>query len=421
MTLTFTGSIVTYMYTMAPNRGSANLYIDNKPQAITTIKAYAPEVRWRSSRTLNVGYGTHTLVVATIGDGYFDIDAIGIDGNFATGTSIYEETSADKFLSTTWTTGSFPSASGGATAYSQTTGDGVNFAFYGSGVSLIFARATNRGYAKITIDGNDMGTIDQYGSSIQWQQRVDFRGLAAGYHVINVTVAGAKQAASSGYFVDVDGFQIAGCPRPECRAWAEQERYDGNYTGLTAILTHGVPTIRDYGFSAEVLWMGDILHGKNYIEVGWRRDTGLGLSGPQANQTRLYWGYWDENRWWTGPPIENWLGDDTTAHTLEIRRINSDPGGMTLAVYVDYVEQGRVYFYGLTPSTTYVGFGGEVTDYIGGVHNAMGVGDFTYLQFNQGLGYTDWPADSINQRSVDYNYQSVFLANGHWQAYGYNP
>lgn len=50
----------------------------------------------------------------------------------------------------------------------------------------------------------------------------------------------------------------------------------------------------------------------------------------------------------------------------------------------------------------------------------MGVGDFSNLQFDDGFGYVNWPQDSVNVPTVMYNYQSIHIADGHWQAYGYN-
>jgi hypothetical protein len=62
--------------------------------------------------------------------------------------------------------------------------------------------------AAITIDGAGKGTIDLYSPSVEWQASSRFCCLGPGKHVVVIRVAGQKSAASTGQFVDLDGFRV---------------------------------------------------------------------------------------------------------------------------------------------------------------------------------------------------------------------
>src|SRR5690349_19405487 len=69
-----------------------------------------------------------------------------------------------------------------------------------------------------------------------------------------------------------------------CRAYAVAFRHDAkNYTAIHAYITYNIPTIRDGGFSSEVLWVPNPNGGVDSIEMGWRRTT--------TGNPIIYWGY----------------------------------------------------------------------------------------------------------------------------------
>lgn len=63
--------------------------------------------------------------------------------------------------------------------------------------------------------------------------------------------------------------------------------------------------------------------------------------------------------------------------------------------------------------------GGEVTDYLAGQHNAMGVTNFEQLEYSLGGSYIPW--NGWTDIVKDYNYQLAGLAPDSFQDYGYNP
>ena len=83
----------------------------------------------------------------------------------------------------------------------------MRLAFTGQGVTYVFTRTFNRGFAEVRIDGTDCGSIDLYSQKTEWQASRRF-AVAPGRHEIEVRVAGRKSPASAGQFVDVDGFVV---------------------------------------------------------------------------------------------------------------------------------------------------------------------------------------------------------------------
>lgn len=205
----FSGGRISYMYTMAYNRGSANVYLDG--QYVETIRAYAPEIRWSAVRTyLFNGSGSHSILIQAVGDGYIDIDGLIVDTAWASNGS-YEDNSYSyiRYIGYTGNSGwthstAFPSASGGSLSFSRTSEDGAVFTFYGNAIAFTYTATYNRGKAAVTIDGKDVGYVDQYSETTQWKTSQIFDNLQYGFHTINITVSGQKNPASRDYYVDVD-------------------------------------------------------------------------------------------------------------------------------------------------------------------------------------------------------------------------
>jgi hypothetical protein len=101
----------------------------------------------------------------------------------------------------------FSQPKNGTISYSDTAWASVEFSFYGTGIQYYYTKAFNRGIAYVYIDGQYVGSVDQYSPTIEWQSSRMFGGLARGYHTIRIYVSGAKQSASQWHWVDVDGFQ----------------------------------------------------------------------------------------------------------------------------------------------------------------------------------------------------------------------
>ena len=70
----FVGSEIAYVYTKAPNRGTAAVLIDGAPRGNLSLNS--PQIEWRQQTVYaGLGEGRHELEIRVI-DGYVDVDAL---------------------------------------------------------------------------------------------------------------------------------------------------------------------------------------------------------------------------------------------------------------------------------------------------------------------------------------------------------
>lgn len=136
-------------------------------------------------------------------------DAAGVWGDWTYGKAFslgeyQEDYSATNPLYTgTWTRAGFAPASSGFVKYSATAGDRVTFTFTGTEAAWIGSRATNRGQARVYVDGVYSQTVDLHSASTV-AQAIAFRAAWAtsGTHTITIEVVGTAGHPK----VDVDAF-----------------------------------------------------------------------------------------------------------------------------------------------------------------------------------------------------------------------
>ena len=76
--LTFEGSGVQWYTLTYPSRGHANVYLDGS--LVETVNNYSPTLHWQVVREYTVPWGTHTLCIEVVGDGFIDVDKICVTG-----------------------------------------------------------------------------------------------------------------------------------------------------------------------------------------------------------------------------------------------------------------------------------------------------------------------------------------------------
>jgi bacillolysin len=122
-------------------------------------------------------------------------------GRFQEGAATY---------SGSWTTASSSQSWGGAVRYATAHGASATFNFNGTDVAWITTRGTNRGKAKIYLDGALMTKVDLYSTATASQlvRRIMFAatGLVDGPHTLKIVVAGTSGRPR----VDIDGFVTLG-------------------------------------------------------------------------------------------------------------------------------------------------------------------------------------------------------------------
>jgi YVTN family beta-propeller protein len=91
--------------------------------------------------------------------------------------------------------------------YSDTTGDSAQVKFSGSSIKLVYAANVNNGPVNLAIDGGAPTSLNEYSSSLQWQQQWSSGTLPMGTHTLVLTV-------TSGTRVNVDAFIVAATAPP---------------------------------------------------------------------------------------------------------------------------------------------------------------------------------------------------------------
>lgn len=129
----------------------------------------------------------------------------------AAGSGAYDDTNGSQLnrIGSSWVQSCcWPNAYQNTVSWANATEDAFTFTFTGSQVRYYFTKASNRGIARVTIDGVDYGTIDLYSPNAQWQQSVLYASLGPGIHTIHIAVSGQKNANSTGFFIDVDRLDV---------------------------------------------------------------------------------------------------------------------------------------------------------------------------------------------------------------------
>jgi hypothetical protein len=208
-TFAFKGPQVTWITVSGPDQGIANVFVDGT--LVATPDHYA------ATRTYNV---RETFSGLSTGDHVLRIEPSGNKNAAATDTFVavdgmqVGDTTADPTPPVTyrWQPDSaFDSMLGfvrsdlGPTATATATT--ATFTFRGPAVVWHTVTGPSMGWARVTVDGVNQGVVDNYDPVGGVVDRV-FGGFADAVHTMVITVLGTKQAASSGTFVAVKGWDV---------------------------------------------------------------------------------------------------------------------------------------------------------------------------------------------------------------------
>ncbi|MDP9353124.1 MAG: S8 family serine peptidase [Chloroflexota bacterium] len=109
-----------------------------------------------------------------------------------------------------WTSEALVGAGGGSVLYGTSHYSDVQFRIPGSAVAFVSVKGPDRGVASARVAGGEVSSLDLYSPSVQTGRVVYARsGLNPTYdNPLYVGATGAKNQASSGFRVDVDGFLV---------------------------------------------------------------------------------------------------------------------------------------------------------------------------------------------------------------------
>lgn len=100
------------------------------------------------------------------------------------------------------------SAAGGALSSSDTPGSAALLEFEGTGVTWVYSKGSNGGFASVLIDGIPRNDVDLYSASTVRQSSTTFGGLAPGKHRFELVVAGRKNPSAAGQSINIDALIV---------------------------------------------------------------------------------------------------------------------------------------------------------------------------------------------------------------------
>ena len=99
--------------------------------------------------------------------------------------------------------------SASSVSYSDAAFDKATLNFVGTGVSWIGTKSNDQGIARVFIDGDYLGDVDQFSATRKFMvTSFSITDLAYGPHTIGVEVTGTKNPESAGYRIEVDAFDV---------------------------------------------------------------------------------------------------------------------------------------------------------------------------------------------------------------------
>ena len=122
---------------------------------------------------------------------------------------LVQQSSTSVKFSGTWTTATGSAYSGGSVKWTKGVNASATYAFTGSGIGLVTARAALRGKVFVYVDGVKRATLDLRGATSN-RLVAYVRGLAYGPHTVKVVALGTAGRPR----VDLDGFVVLRVPPP---------------------------------------------------------------------------------------------------------------------------------------------------------------------------------------------------------------
>jgi uncharacterized protein YkwD len=218
----FTGTSVALVAKTANNYGKARVSLDGA--APEYVDFYSPTALYQQGVYLkeDLENGAHTLTIEwtreknLLSAGYLvNVDALEIMGTLtdAAKPARYQQDNTNFSYAGAWSTSWTWSASGGSFKYTNSPDASVTVRFEGTYLAWVAKTAPWYGKAAVSLDGGDPMYADLYSASTLYKRGVYNTGkLDDGPHTLTISWSGQKNAASSGYQIDVDTFDLLGVP-----------------------------------------------------------------------------------------------------------------------------------------------------------------------------------------------------------------
>ncbi len=207
----FTGTAVKWYGVKGDDHGKADVYIDGTfDETIDEYSASRQDVALLYSKTGLAANTQHTIKIVQRSDknasssGYYtEMDAI----EYQTGTRVDDQSGSITY-SGSWNNTTGPLYMNGTGKYTTSSGDYAQYTFSGTKISLYGVMGSDHGKVDIYLDTVFQTTVDLYQN--RWTAGTllySATGLSNTSHTIKMVVRSDKNAASSGYFAEVDAFE----------------------------------------------------------------------------------------------------------------------------------------------------------------------------------------------------------------------
>ncbi|MEX0417785.1 BppU family phage baseplate upper protein [Bacillus sp. C30] len=90
----------------------------------------------------------------------------------------------------------------------STPGENIEFNFYGTSFSIMYAGVAEGGILDIFVDGTKVSELDTYAATTQYMKRFDVTGLSATNHRVLITQTSRRNASSTGTSLFIEGLKI---------------------------------------------------------------------------------------------------------------------------------------------------------------------------------------------------------------------
>ena len=133
----------------------------------------------------------------------------------------YQQGDANLVYTNAWTVQSATGATGGSFRYVNTSGSSCTVSFNGTYLAWLAKKSPSYGIAKLTLDGEDVGTVDLYNASELYTKVWETGTLANGTHTLKIAWTGTKNTLAIATNISVDAFDISGniVPAPKLNTY----------------------------------------------------------------------------------------------------------------------------------------------------------------------------------------------------------
>ena len=200
------------------------------------------------------------------------------------GAKRFEETDPSVSYTAGWTPDGSLSWSGGAAAFSTTTGAQATFTFTGPSVTWIGGRAASTGIARISLDGAFLTEVDTYSKTVEIRvPMLEATGLSNARHTLTLEVTGRQNASATGPLIVVDAFDV-----PAATISRLQETDPSiTYSAGSFVAPDWMPFDTSRAWSAGLATLSKVPGARASISFDGTGISWIGARGPQTGIARV--------------------------------------------------------------------------------------------------------------------------------------